>query len=75
MFAITQQAPGGPETLTWERMPDPTPGPNEVIIEIAASAVNRADVLQREEVIHRRQGAATSSAWSARAPFSRWALR
>ena len=48
MFAITQQAPGGPDTLTWERVPDPTPGPNEVIIEIAASAVNRADVLQRE---------------------------
>ncbi|MDC3376911.1 hypothetical protein OAV85_02780 [Candidatus Nanopelagicales bacterium] len=48
MFAITQQSPGGPETLTWEKVPDPTPGPNEVIIEIAASAVNRADVLQRE---------------------------
>jgi len=48
MFAITQTAPGGPETLRWEKVPDPTPGPNEVIIEIAASAVNRADVLQRE---------------------------
>jgi putative PIG3 family NAD(P)H quinone oxidoreductase len=48
MFAITQQSPGGPETLTWEKLPDPTPSANEVIIEIAASAVNRADVLQRE---------------------------
>jgi putative PIG3 family NAD(P)H quinone oxidoreductase len=48
MFAITQQAPGGPETLQWEKVPDPTPGPNEVIVEIAASAVNRADILQRE---------------------------
>jgi putative PIG3 family NAD(P)H quinone oxidoreductase len=48
MFAITQQSPGGPETLTWEKVPDPTPSANEVIIEIAASAVNRADVLQRE---------------------------
>lgn len=48
MFAITQTAPGGPETLQWEKVQDPTPGPNEVIIEIAASAVNRADVLQRE---------------------------
>lgn len=48
MYAITQQAPGGPETLQWEKVPDPTPGPNEVIIEIAASAVNRADILQRQ---------------------------
>jgi len=48
MFAITQQSPGGPETLTWGKLPDPTPSANEVIIEIAASAVNRADVLQRE---------------------------
>ena len=48
MFAITQQSPGGPETLTWEKLPDPTPSANEVIIEVAASAVNRADVLQRE---------------------------
>jgi putative PIG3 family NAD(P)H quinone oxidoreductase len=48
MFAITQQNPGGPETLTWEKVPDPTPSANEVIIEISASAVNRADVLQRE---------------------------
>jgi len=48
MFAITQQSPGGPETLAWEKLPDPTPGPNEVVIEIAGSAVNRADILQRE---------------------------
>ena len=48
MFAITQDKPGGPNTLRWEKAPDPTPGPNEVIIDIAASAVNRADLLQRE---------------------------
>ncbi|MDA2989124.1 MAG: NAD(P)H-quinone oxidoreductase [Actinomycetota bacterium] len=48
MFAITQTKPGGPETLQWEKVSDPTPAPNEVIIEIAASAVNRADILQRE---------------------------
>ena len=48
MFAITQDKPGGPKTLRWEKAPDPTPGPNEVIIDIAASAVNRADLLQRE---------------------------
>ena len=48
MFAITQAQPGGPQTLQWEKVADPTPAPNEVIIEIAASAVNRADILQRE---------------------------
>lgn len=48
MFAITQASPGGPKTLQWEKVADPTPGPSEVIIEIAASAVNRADILQRE---------------------------
>ena len=37
MFAITQDKPGGPKTLRWEKAPDPTPGPNEVIIDIAAS--------------------------------------
>ena len=35
MFAITQDKPGGPNTLRWEKAPDPTPGPNEVIIDIA----------------------------------------
>jgi putative PIG3 family NAD(P)H quinone oxidoreductase len=29
------------------RLPDPTPGPEEVVIEVAATAMNRADLLQR----------------------------
>ena len=34
--------------LTWSEVPDPTPpGPDEVLVEVAASAVNRADLLQR----------------------------
>ena len=39
--------PGGPDVLTWTEVPDPTAGPGQVVIEIAASAVNRADLLQR----------------------------
>lgn len=39
--------PGGPEVLDWREVPDPRPGPGEVVIEVAASAVNRADLLQR----------------------------
>jgi putative PIG3 family NAD(P)H quinone oxidoreductase len=34
--------------LTWATVPDPTPGPGEVLVEVAASAVNRADLMQRE---------------------------
>ena len=40
--------PGGPEVLTWTEVPAPVPGPGEVLIDVAASAVNRADLLQRQ---------------------------
>jgi putative PIG3 family NAD(P)H quinone oxidoreductase len=45
--AITITEPGGPEVLVWTEVPDPEPGPGEVLIDITASAVNRADLLQR----------------------------
>ena len=48
MDAITISRSGGPEVLTWATVPDPAPGPGEVLVEIAASAVNRADLMQRE---------------------------
>lgn len=48
MQAITVTEPGGPEMLRWEKVPDPTPGPGEVIVEIAGAGVNRADLLQRQ---------------------------
>ena len=48
MHAITFAAPGGPEVLEWTKVPDPTPGPGEVIVDVAATAVNRADLLQRQ---------------------------
>ncbi|MFY9232724.1 MAG: NAD(P)H-quinone oxidoreductase, partial [Candidatus Nanopelagicales bacterium] len=48
MHAITLTEHGGPEVMTWEKVPDPTPGPGEVIVEVAAAGVNRADLLQRE---------------------------
>lgn len=48
MRAVTQTAPGGPETLVVAELPDPVPGPGEVLIEVAATAVNRADLLQRQ---------------------------
>jgi putative PIG3 family NAD(P)H quinone oxidoreductase len=39
---------GGPEVLEWAEVPDPEPGPTEVVLDVAATAVNRADVLQRQ---------------------------
>jgi len=48
MRAITIPEPGGPEALVWAEVPDPEPGPDEVLIDVRASAVNRADLLQRQ---------------------------
>lgn len=48
MRAITISRPGGPEVLTVSEVEEPTPGPHEVVIDVAAAGVNRADVAQRE---------------------------
>lgn len=48
MHAVVITEPGGPEVLRWTEVPDPVPGPGEVLIEVAASAVNRADMMQRQ---------------------------
>lgn len=47
MRAVIAAEPGGPEVLTVVERPDPTPGTGEVVLDIAATAVNRADLLQR----------------------------
>ena len=48
MRAVTAPDPGGPDALTVTELPDPEPAPGEVVIDIVASAVNRADTLQRQ---------------------------
>ncbi|KNB49171.1 NAD(P)H-quinone oxidoreductase [Streptomyces caatingaensis] len=48
MHAITIPTPGGPDALVWAEVPDPVPGGGEVLIEVAATAVNRADLMQRQ---------------------------
>jgi putative PIG3 family NAD(P)H quinone oxidoreductase len=48
MHAIALDAPGGPEMLRWATAPDPVPGPGEVLVEVAAAGVNRADIMQRQ---------------------------
>lgn len=47
MKAVTIREPGGPEVLELTEVDDVHPGPGEVRIEVAASAVNRADLMQR----------------------------
>ncbi|WP_055621106.1 NAD(P)H-quinone oxidoreductase [Streptomyces sp. JHA19] len=48
MHAITITEPGGPEALVWQEVPDPVAGEGEVLVEVVAGAVNRADLLQRQ---------------------------
>jgi len=46
--AVVITAPGGPEVLNLEEVPDPVPGEGEVVVEVAAAGVNPADVMQRQ---------------------------
>lgn len=48
MYAVVVTQPGEPDVLTWAELPDPQPAADEVVIDVAASAVNRADLLQRQ---------------------------
>ncbi|HET6651362.1 MAG TPA: NAD(P)H-quinone oxidoreductase [Nocardioides sp.] len=47
MRAVIASEPGGPEVLEISELPDPTPAPGEVVVDVVATAVNRADTLQR----------------------------
>lgn len=48
MRAVVVSEPGGPEVMTVGEVPDPTPKADEVIVEVAAAGLNRADLLQRQ---------------------------
>ena len=48
MRAVTLPSFGGPEVLTLADVPDPDVAPGEVLVDVAATAVNRADLLQRQ---------------------------
>lgn len=46
--AVVLSEKGGPEVLrVRDDVPDPVPGPEEVVVDVVATALNRADVLQR----------------------------
>ncbi|GAA4919027.1 NAD(P)H-quinone oxidoreductase [Streptomonospora salina] len=47
MHAIRITEPGPADVLTWTEVPDPTPGDGEVLVDVSATAANRADIMQR----------------------------
>lgn len=50
MDAITVESPGGPEMLALGFAPDPRPAGDEALVRVHATAVNRADLMQRAGV-------------------------
>lgn len=47
MKAVVISSPGGPEVLQYRDVPDPVAGPEDLLVRVRATALNRADVLQR----------------------------
>jgi NADPH:quinone reductase-like Zn-dependent oxidoreductase len=48
MRAVVLRELGGPEVLKLEDVPDPTPGPGEVLVRLRAAAMNHRDVWIRK---------------------------
>jgi NADPH2:quinone reductase len=57
MTVIEAKSAGGPEVLVPGTRPVPSPGPGEVLIEVAAAGINRPDVLQRQGLYPPPKGA------------------
>ncbi|MGW4809187.1 quinone oxidoreductase family protein [Kitasatospora sp. NPDC004272] len=49
MYAIRIEEHGGPETMRWTELPDPVPGPGEVLVRLGAAGVNYMDVGARAQ--------------------------
>ncbi|HEY1143411.1 MAG TPA: NADPH:quinone oxidoreductase family protein [Sphingomicrobium sp.] len=49
MKALLSSEPGGPETLRLSEVPEPTPGPGELLVRVRAAAINYPDVLIIED--------------------------
>ena len=48
MQAIVIEQPGGPESMRLGMVPDPMPGPGELLVRVRATALNRLDLVQRQ---------------------------
>ncbi|MDB5693530.1 MAG: NADPH:quinone oxidoreductase family protein [Alphaproteobacteria bacterium] len=49
MRALLSEAPGGPETLVLRELPDPEPGPGQLLVRVRAASINYPDVLIIED--------------------------
>lgn len=49
MKALLSTAPGGPDTLEFTELPDPVPGPGQLLVRVKACAINYPDVLIIED--------------------------
>src|SRR5258707_14496644 len=47
MRAVVLTTYGDPEVLTVSEVPDPDCGPDDLLVDVVATALNRADLLQR----------------------------
>ena len=47
MWAIQIDKQGGPEVMEWRELPDPKPGPGELLVEVAAAGLNYIDTYHR----------------------------
>lgn len=47
MRAVRATAPGGPEVLSVDELPEPSPGPGQVAVRVAAAGVNFIDTYRR----------------------------
>lgn len=61
MRAVVPTGYGGPEVLAVVDVPAPVPGPDEILVDVHHSALNRADVLQRMGLYADPRRAADSS--------------
>lgn len=53
MRAVQVQSPGGPEVLALVELPEPVPGPGQVLVDVAAAGVNFVEIYQRSGIYPR----------------------
>lgn len=74
MKVIEISQPGEPEVLKLAERPIPTLAPGEILVKVAASGVNRPDVMQRRGQYAPPPGASDIPGWRSQEKWLRWAL-